>query len=237
LRLRNRPLPCVNHHQRHLDECGDAVNPVPMLYSAVAAALAVTCVACSSPPPRAERYVPPPLGSSWSYQVTSSGSFGSGVSPLTMRMARGEWQGQPVLRYEYATGATLQTDRIGLIAQLDSRGNPLLRYDPPLSYEWPLEIGRTWTQQHMVRVGAAGAPMPMTSRWRVEALEDVTVPAGTFKAWKIVMEDNLGFRQTTWSVPETMGAFARRINERAASHPMGGAGVQVFEMTSTPAVR
>ena len=210
--------------------------PVSRTCSALAAAAAIACAACSSPP-RAERYVPPPMGATWSYQVTSSGSFGSGVSALTLRMARGEWQGQPVLRYESAGGAILQTDRVGVVAQLDRSGQPLLRYDPPLSFEWPLEVGRTWTQQHMVRVGPAGAPVPMTSRWRVEALEDVTVPAGTFRAWKIVMEDSFGFRQTTWSVPETMGAFARRISERPASHPMGGAGVQVFEMTQVPALR
>lgn len=212
------------------------MNALPMPVVLTLAIAAAATAACSTPP-RAERYVPPPAGATWSYQVTSSGSFGSGVSTLTMRMASGQWQGQPVLRYEYAAGATLQTDRVGLLATLDRNGNPLMRYDPPLSFEWPLEVGRSWTQQHLLRIGASGEPVPMTSRWKVEAHEEVTVPAGTFKAWKIVMEDNFGFRQTTWSVPETMGAFARRVNERSATHPMGGAGVQVMEMTAVPALR
>lgn len=214
---------------------GAAVNTL-LMPSVLSLAVAAVTVACSTPP-RAERYVPPPMGSSWSYQVTSSGSFGSGTSTVTMRMASGEWQGQRVLRYEHGAGAILQTDRVGLLAQLDRNGNPLIRYDPPLSFEWPLEVGRSWTQQHMVRVGASGAPVPMTTRWQVQAHEEITVPAGTFMAWKIVMEDNFGFRQTTWSVPETMGAFARRVSERAPSHPQGGAGTQVFEMTAVPALR
>lgn len=63
------------------------------------------------------------------------------------------------------------------------------------------------------------------------------MPAGTFKAWKIVMQDNLGFRQTIWSVPQTMGAFAKRISERSASHPQGGAGTQVFELVMVPTLK
>jgi hypothetical protein len=45
----------------------------------------------------------------------------------------------------------------------------------------------------------------------------------------------VNIRATIWSVPETMGMFAKRISERPQGHPQG-AGTQVLEMTKVPAV-
>jgi hypothetical protein len=77
----------------------------------------------------------------------------------------------------------------------------------------------------------------MKAQWKVEAYEDVTVPAGTFKAWRVSFTDNFGFKQTTWSLPETVGTYAKRVNERPATHPQGGAGTQVIELLTLPAVK
>ena len=76
----------------------------------------------------------------------------------------------------------------------------------------------------------------MTSTWKVEAYEDVTVPAGTFKAFRLSMADSFGFKQTTWSVPTSMGVFAKRINERPPGHPQGQ-GTQLYELASVPTVK
>jgi hypothetical protein len=76
----------------------------------------------------------------------------------------------------------------------------------------------------------------MKTTWKVEAYEGITVPAGTFKAWRIVMTDNFGFRQTNWSMPDTVGMFAKRLSERPPGHPQG-AGTQMLEMSKLPAVR
>lgn len=202
----------------------------------VAVAVAGLVAGCASTPPQAKRYVPPPMGASWTYTVTSTGSFGSGTGPTTLRMGETLWNGRKLLKYENVKGASLQTDRVGIVAVLDASGRPVIGYDPPLGFEWPLEVGKTWTQD-IVLTGPAGNRLPMKASWKVEAYEDVTVPAGTFKAWRITMSDNFGFRQTQWSVPETLGVFAKRIQERSATHPQGGAGTQVFELVSVPAVR
>lgn len=204
---------------------------------AAAGVAGVVLSACSSAPPRAERYIPPPVGATWTYQVANSGSFGAGTSSVTMRMADGEWEGRKLLRYDYAGGSILQTDQVGIVAVLDAAGRPMLRYDPPLGFEWPLEVGKSWSGQHTVRVGPAGNRATLTANWKVESYEDVTVPAGTFKAWKVVMTDSMGLTQTIWSVPMTMGVFAKRSSERSAAHPMGGAGTQVFELVAVPAVK
>ncbi|MDE2613806.1 MAG: hypothetical protein KGL78_10230 [Burkholderiales bacterium] len=195
---------------------------------------------CASGTPRAERYVPPAMGASWSYRITSTGSFGSGSADVPMRVSQTEWQGRRLLRFENPSGATLQDDRVGVVAVLDRNGRAVMSYEPALTYRWPLEVGRSWTEELVLRVtSGSGAvqDLPMKTNWRVEAYEDVTVPAGTFKAWRVVMEDNFGFRQTTWSVPDTMGVFARRLSERGPNHPQGGAGTQLMELLSVPAVR
>jgi hypothetical protein len=184
--------------------------------------------------PRADHYTPPPMGSAWAYQVTSTGSFGSYVGPVQLSLSPGTWQGRPALKYDNPTGALLQDDQLGTYAVLNAKGDVLMSYEPPLSFRWPLEVGKTWTQQITLTVNPGNQRVPMTANWAVEAYEDVTVPAGTFKAWRVVMTDNFGFRQVTWSVPTEMGVFAKRTSERAATHPQGGAGTQLFELTHKP---
>lgn len=198
---------------------------------------ALGLIGCASAPPRAERYVPPPLGSTWTYQVTSTGSYGSVTQvPTSMRMAESVmFEGQMLLKYETNAGATLQTPQVGVVASLDRAGKVLMRYDPPLTYQWPLEVGRTWTQDITITL-ANGTKMPMKAAWKVEAVEDVTVPAGTFRAWRVSLEDNYGFKQVIWSVPEQMGVFAKRIWTRSAAAPQGP-GTQVLELASAPTVK
>lgn len=207
---------------------------IPGLLPGIAAA--VFAAGCATAPPRAERYVPPPMGTSWVYQVTSSGSFGSvNKAQMPVSLSDALFEGRKLLRFASPSFTTLQTERVGVVVVLDPAGRPLMRYDPPLGYEWPLEVGKTWTQDIMLTAGAA--KVPMKAVWTVEAYEDVTVPAGTFKAWRIVMTDNFGFRQVTWSVPEKLGVFAKRTSERSATHPQGGAGQQVLELVSVPTVK
>jgi hypothetical protein len=130
----------------------------------------------------------------------------------------------------------LQTEGAAVFVLLDAAGRPAMRYEPPLGYDWPLAVGKSWVQDIQLTVGA-NTRVPMKASWTVEAYEDVTVPAGTFKAWRVVMTDNFGFKQTTWSVPEQLGVYARRVSERPASHPQGGAGTQVLELLSVPTVK
>lgn len=212
------------------------LRPAPWTVTAAAAAVAGALLAgCAVSPPAAQRYVPPPVGASAEYRVTNTGSFGSGSVLLPMRVTESTWQGRPVRKYDSPAGATLQDpETAGVIAVLDPAGRPLMRYAPPLDYRFPLVVGKTWADRHVLTV--AGTETTLDTTWRVEAYEDVTVPAGTFKAWRLVMTDNFGFRQTSWSVPERMGMFAKRVSERPPGHPQG-AGTQVMEMTKVPALR
>jgi len=205
-----------------------------LAFTACVAASLLT-LGCASSPPKAQGYAAPQPGMTWEYQVTSTGSYGSGTATTPIRVSEAIWDGQKVLRFEGPSGVVLQTDKVGIVAVLDPAGRALMRYEPPLGYEWPLEVGKAWTQEHVLTVGATNK-VPMKSSWKVESYEDVTVPAGTFKAWRITMTDNFGFRQTTWFVPEKIGVFVKRATERPEGHPQRP-GTQVHELTKVPAVR
>ena len=192
---------------------------------------------CASAPPKAERYIAPPVGATWKVQVTHTGSFGN-ASKLEQQVSMRDVvvEGKPFHRFDAGGGATLMDDSVGLFLVLGPGDRPLMRYDPPLGYEFPLEVGKTWAQDLTLTVGGT-TRLPLKAQWKVEAYEDVTVPAGTFKAWRVVLTDNFGLRQTTWSMPEAVGTYAKRINERSATHPQGGAGTQVIELLTLPAVK
>lgn len=145
------------------------------------------------------------------------------------------YEGRMLRKYESPAGSVLQSPLAGTVAVLGPAGQPQMRYDPPLDFNFPFIVGKSWTAHHELTVGAS-TKMPMTTLWKVEAYEDITVPAGTFKAWRVVMTDNFGFRQTNWSMPDTVGMYAKRISVRPPGHPQGE-GMQVLEMTKVPAVR
>jgi hypothetical protein len=209
--------------------------PSKVFALAAAASLLLLASGCASPPPKSASYVPPKPGSTVQYRMTNTGSFGNGTTLATMHVAEFTWQGQRVLRYEGPTGSVLNNDQAGIVALLDSAGRLAMQYDPPLGYQWPIFLGKAWESNHVITT-ATGAKIPMKATWKVDAYDDVTVPAGTFKAWRVTMTDNLGFRQTSWSVPETVGMFVERMSERPAGHPQG-AGTQRYEMTRVPALR
>jgi hypothetical protein len=209
----------------------------PSLRLGALAFCAALFAGCASGPPKAERYIAPPVGSSWTVQTTSTGSFGNAnkvEQQVTMRDVVVE--GKPYHRFDAGGGANLLNDSVGVFMVLGPGDRPLMRYDPPLGYEFPLEVGKTWTRDIALTVGGT-TKVPMKAQWKVEAYEDVTVPAGTFKAWRVSFTDNFGFKQTTWSLPETVGTYAKRVNERPATHPQGGAGTQVIELVTLPAVK
>jgi hypothetical protein len=201
------------------------------------ACCAALVAGCASGPPKAERYVAPPVGASWKVQVSSTGSFGN-ANKVEQQVSMRDvvLEGKPYHRFDSGSGAVLQNDSVAVFMVLGPGDRPLMRYDPPLGYQFPLEVGKTWTQDIALTVGGVNK-VPMKAEWKVEAYEDVTVPAGTFKAWRVALTDNFGFKQTTWSMPETAGVYAKRVSERPATHPQGGAGTQVIELLTLPAVK
>lgn len=80
-------------------------------------------------------------------------------------------------------------------------------------FAWPLEVGKTWRAEfywvdHVINPEWAG---PLWEEWAVVAWEEVTVPAGTFMAYKI-MRTGTSWETTSedanvvWYAPEFGGA-------------------------------
>ena len=179
-------------------------------------ALALTSTHGASP--RAD-YKPPAAGSTWVQQTRNSGSYGDGVSESQVRMRRTVWKGQDALAFESAQGTLVERDAQWL-ATLAPDGKPAMTWDPPIGWDWPLEVGKSWKRKYSVTIHAQGVTVSGEYTGTVDAFEDVTVPAGTFKAFRVSTSDTLGINDTTWWSPE-LGIVLKRVLVRTEKNAVG----------------
>lgn len=203
-----------------------------MMQKSLMVLAALALAGCADMQPRPNSLAP---GTTWVNQVRSTGSFGNVNEQRRTRVA-GErmWQGRKVFAYENVTagvGTVTDPDTGRWIALV--RGDaPVFTWDPPIGWERPLEVGKTWSRNHKVTVHANKTTIDFTGNWKVEALEDVTVPAGTFKAYKVVYSDTLGNEDVTWWCPEA-DVFVKVSNRRTAKH-RSGPGTNDIELVQRP---
>ena len=82
--------------------------------------------------------------------------------------------------------------------------------------DFPLKIGKEWTQDIDLRLVSDGTIRPFSNRWKIEAFEEVVVKAGTFKAFRMSWyQENRGSYRwngnaTLWWSPE-IKAFVKRV--------------------------
>ena len=69
-------------------------------------------------------------------------------------------------------------------------------------------------------IHATNQTIPYQITQKVEAYEDITVPAGTFKAFKVSTSSTLGEENVNWFSPE-LGIFVKSINTRTAKSAAG----------------
>lgn len=136
----------------------------------------------------------PPIGAKWNVRVTEAGLFHSTVKdkeitavPVTFEQRRGYGLASPTATkvLDPVTFSPIGTIKGGRVAVVDSPDTGL--------FSWPLWVGKSWgtTYTHADRLyGAVWGPAE--SQARVVALEDVTVPAGTFKAFRIEYLGGIG---------------------------------------------
>jgi hypothetical protein len=170
---------------------------------------------CAMMEPKAERYVAPPLGSTWTTAQRNTGSFGS--SDVQVQTTRGEqtWQGKQVVTFASSQATILANPDDGKwIAFLGPDGKPVVSFDPPTGFNWPLSVGKTWTNNIRLTMHAANRTIPYAAPCTVESYGDVTVPAGTFKAFKIACTTTLPTEETYWYSPE-MGLIVKSSLKRA----------------------
>jgi len=212
-----------------------------MNYSSRVGVLAGTAIAatllaaCATTPPKVEAYKAMPMGSTWTYSQHNSGSYAAqlGGSELKVQGTVGErtWEGRKVLAFSGSQGTIVtEPEPSGLwLAILGPGDKPFVRWDPPLGYEWPVEVGRTWTKNHRLTL-VTGQTVPIDVSCKVQSYEDVVVPAGTFPAFKVACSFSTGLEEITWFSPE-FGIFVKTSDIRGANF-RDGPGTQQQELFS-----
>jgi hypothetical protein len=185
--------------------------------------IAALATGCATSSPRAERFVDPPVGTVTVYHRQSSGSFGTVDGPVTWRVARAEWQGQPVNASASPQAGTQFYDPAthGMVAVLNPAGQPMTAYAPPIGPRWPMQVGDQWRTTHEVTLYPSMRKTTVDVNWKVEAHETITVPAGAFKAFRITTTSSVGETETVWTAPELGLGVIKRQTVRSASHPQG----------------
>lgn len=202
---------------------------------AAAAALATLLSGCATTPPKVEGYQAPPVGSVWTYAQHNTGSYvtQSGASDIQVTITRGErmWEGRQVITFS-ATQVTIVAEPPPSgrwIALLGPGDKVFIRYDPPFGIEWPLEVGKEWTKTSQFVLGT-GQTIPAETSCKVQSYEAVTVPAGTYKAFKISCKWSAGVEDIIWFSPD-VGINVKTKEIRSPDYQFGP-GTQEHELVS-----
>jgi hypothetical protein len=185
--------------------------------------------ACAAVTP-GERYVPPPIGMTYTSQYSDSGSFGNGKSVVAGKVVASDWNGTPVIGFQGPQGALLMLPRGEFVAVTGPDGKPQITWDPPTVWDFPLVVGKSWSKQSKVKFHANNREVPFVATQAVEAYEDVMVPAGTFKAFRVRTSDTLGNENVQWFAPD-VGMFVKTSMRRTDKNAQG-AGTRETEMQS-----
>ena len=180
--------------------------------------LALLLADCATTP-KGERYVVAPLGTTFTSSSTSTGSYGSGTTETITKITERMWEGKKVTAFVSSSGVLLASSE-GWMAILAPDDKPIFTWDPPIGPDFPLEVGKTWTKSYRVTAHAVKQTVPFDSAWKIDAYEDVTLPAGTFKAFKMSYSDTLGNEQIFWYMPE-LGFIGKRMDKRTAKYRTG----------------
>lgn len=205
--------------------------------AAVAALLAglisAGCTIPTSPMVLGPVFAPP--GSEWSYVRRDSGSFGTGVTHVAGKsLGAQDWQGRKLPAYEGPEATTLLDPGMGGMVAQTKDAKPLVSWDPPIGYHWPLWVGETWSAPYRVTNHATQQTTEMRAWFTVEAQEHVNVPAGTFKVFRIRYADPY-IEALTWWSPD-LGLLAKSRIERTTRHP-AGPGVREADLLTYSAMR
>ena len=203
---------------------------VRLHFATASLAVALASAGCAMMTPKAEHYATPPVGSTWTSTSHNTGSYGSETTHASSKVSERMWEGQRVALMQSAEGAVIVNPDGTNPATFTPNGELFMTYDPPIGYAFPLVVGKSWTSSHKITMHKTDKIIPLNVTWKIEAYEEVTVPAGTFKAFKISWSDGSGNETTRWFVPE-LGVNVKQILTRTAKSA-NGPGTREIEFDS-----
>jgi hypothetical protein len=162
-------------------------------------------------------------GSSWTYKVEDSTWNAPAMVTLTF-MKDDVYKNAGVLAF--ATGnETILYDRDLNFVAVAADGRILREASPSLrSFDFPFYVGKEWRSVFTFQDNQKGLSWtPVEVFWRVKEYDEISVPAGKFRAFLIESEPstNWGIRkEQVWYAPQVK-QLVKRIRERTAAHYEG----------------
>jgi hypothetical protein len=149
--------------------------------------------------------------------------------------------GRPVHRAKKGGSDTLLlVDKAtGGLTAIVHEGKEIFAFSPALGLLFPLWVGKSWTSTHIFRTyneyeGQQTFPN-VVWRGKVSAYEEVTVPAGTFKAFKVEGAGTLptvGDNRVVWWYAPELHITVKHIRDRLAGGPLiGGHQKHTYELS------
>jgi hypothetical protein len=202
-----------------------------LLLFAVAAAVAA-CGGNDLPPQSG--IVSAPLirpGSTWTYRVTDSTDKQPRMVTLTFER-EDVYKNTSVLAFNSGGGETQLTDRdLNFVAAVT--GDRVLREASPSnrSFDFPFYVGKEWRSVFTYQDNARSLSWsPVEVRWKTKEYDVVKVPAGQFRAFKLVSEPHTNWAQKeeVWYAPEVLQMVRWKVDRTSAHYR--GKGREVGEL-------
>lgn len=159
------------------------------------------------------------------------GSYGSENSRQTIKFVGEEtWQGKKVMAFTDGSVTSYVDAQRRTLARVRG-GAPIESFEPYfVNADWPIFVGKWWLNRFRYTDHTRGRSFDdVRFDAKVEAYEDVTTPAGTFKTFKIAFS-NPSTALPLWYSPD-LGLFVKSRAERFGRHYLGP-GVRESELVS-----
>ncbi len=193
------------------------------------------CATTSTGPPtegvRADAGFPTPT-TKWVYQIVDQ--TGATTRATYTALEEATYESKPVYRMSDGSNTLIieKTTRNWVATVRDAKERFAASPNDGL-YSFPLWLGKSWDTKYTFYDRDRGLTFnDVTYSWKVEAYEEVRVPAGAFKAFKL--DGKNPFSHTTiWYAPDVK-VFVKRIEERGPDHYLG-LGKTTVELLEYPA--
>jgi len=196
-------------------------------------AMAAIMGGCAAVTPRVDAWKPAPVGTSWAQSQRNTGSFGQDRQTTTTRVADVDWKGSPAVALKSAMGTLLQRPADGRwLAFLGPDGKPATTWDPPAGWDLPYGVGSSWKAPRKMTSLSTGKTLEYEWSCTVPAYEKVTVPAGTFDAFRVECKSSTDSEETFWVTP-AVHPFLKSKIMRGPKNPFGP-GTQEMELVKLP---
>lgn len=164
----------------------------------------------------------PPPGIRYVLRTVDGG--GAATTATYAVLDEGIYGGKPV--YQVRSGRDLHVYDKGSrnwIATVRDRQERFSALPHEGTFSWPLWVGKSWIASFSYNDRVQGwSYSPVEYTWTVETYEEVKVPAGTFKAFKLQSSPgrNAGYYSTIWYAPD-IALIVKRARERISAHSDG----------------